>query len=450
MLIDLKKIVGSLIAFWWCGICVVSEVPRPRGVPLSEASLYAPGETFTCLDGKLTIKYTQVNDDYCDCLDSSDEPGTSACPNGSFHCENTGHKSVIIPSNRVNDGVCDCCDASDEYASNAQCANNCNELGLEERQRQRMFADLSKRGSVIRSEMSTKGKALKEEQSSRLTILQQSIDQAEALKVEREQIKDAAEKEESVAVDAYKQVIDAEKQRKADLEMQSNRAEAEEKFRLFDSNGDGLVEIGEITTRVQFDSNRDGQVDEEEAKYFLDRNEQVDLEAFVTLCWPRMKPYLMLDAGLFKPPASVDEIEANKPADVQEGDTLEDLESETAELQHEEDAETFDEEEETGEGDVEQVTPPSGGEPEYDDETKRLIDEATKARSEFQSANSELSSLEAEKRQIEELLSKDYGPHEEYAVLNGECFDYEDREYVYRLCPFDRAVQKPKDGSETR
>lgn len=59
------------------GLSVLSEIPRPRGVPLSKVSLYSPGDTFACLDGRKIIKFNQVNDDYCDCYDSSDEPGTS-------------------------------------------------------------------------------------------------------------------------------------------------------------------------------------------------------------------------------------------------------------------------------------------------------------------------------------------------------------------------------------
>lgn len=37
--------------------------------------LYDPSKDFTCLDGSQLIRFSSVNDDYCDCNDGSDEPG---------------------------------------------------------------------------------------------------------------------------------------------------------------------------------------------------------------------------------------------------------------------------------------------------------------------------------------------------------------------------------------
>ncbi|KAG7249984.1 hypothetical protein CRUP_004768, partial [Coryphaenoides rupestris] len=54
---------------------------------------YRERKSFLCIDGSKLIPFEQVNDDYCDCQDGSDEP--------------------------------DCCDASDEYNSHTRCLNTC-------------------------------------------------------------------------------------------------------------------------------------------------------------------------------------------------------------------------------------------------------------------------------------------------------------------------------------
>ncbi|KAI9222303.1 glucosidase II beta subunit-like-domain-containing protein [Blastocladiella britannica] len=114
---------------------------RPRGVAISQAERYHPyaAGKFTCLDGSAIIPFAAVNDDYCDCADGSDEPGTSACPQGRFHCTNAGHNPAYIPSGRVNDGVCEpeCCDGSDEYGGIIVCPNTCKAAGAAWRKEQR-------------------------------------------------------------------------------------------------------------------------------------------------------------------------------------------------------------------------------------------------------------------------------------------------------------------------
>lgn len=74
---------------------------------------------FQCVKSMEKIEYDRINDDYCDCSDGSDEPGTNACADGLFYCKNQGGPKQFkksFASSRVNDGICDCCDGSDEYS----------------------------------------------------------------------------------------------------------------------------------------------------------------------------------------------------------------------------------------------------------------------------------------------------------------------------------------------
>ena len=85
----------------------------------SKGDAKSHAKKFVCFQSKEIIDAYQVNDDYCDCADGSDEPLTCACPNNSFKCRSgrviTFPNHKIIPASRVNDGICDCCDGSDEW-----------------------------------------------------------------------------------------------------------------------------------------------------------------------------------------------------------------------------------------------------------------------------------------------------------------------------------------------
>lgn len=337
------------------------------------------------------------------------------------------------------------------------------QIGKEDRIREKLRAELSKTGNNMRLELSQRGKSLRDEQKQRLAELEKAKVEAEAVKAEKSKIKTSAEDLENSALEFYRQAEEAEKKKREGLAAEDNRKEATETFKKYDSNNNNLIEVVELQTRIVFDSNRDGVVTVEEAKYFLDENDQVDLESFITLAWPRIKPQLMMDSGLFKPPVKEDDSEveyvehdsneitgnteeaelANE--EVEAADDGDDIENVDTEGEYEE------EEDETGEGHVEQIPQETQTKPEYDDETKHLIEEANEARNQFSIAERELREIDTEIGNLKDSLDKDYGEDDEYAPLNGECFNYEDREYIYKLCPFDRAVQQPKaGGAETR
>lgn len=122
--IPMPNLAAALAALLAAASASAREVKgAPRG---AWASYWAGGDAFACFDGSATISIGQLNDDYCDCADGSDEPGTGACERGSFFCANAGHKGQFVAASRVGDGICDCCDGSDErVATGVACEDTC-------------------------------------------------------------------------------------------------------------------------------------------------------------------------------------------------------------------------------------------------------------------------------------------------------------------------------------
>jgi protein kinase C substrate 80K-H len=57
-----------------------ADIPKPSGVSPALLAQYAPIKsgsslTWKCLDGSKIIDWSDINNDYCDCPDGSDEPG---------------------------------------------------------------------------------------------------------------------------------------------------------------------------------------------------------------------------------------------------------------------------------------------------------------------------------------------------------------------------------------
>lgn len=88
----------------------------------------------------------------------------------------------------------------------------------------------------------------------------------------------------------------------------------------------------------------------------------------------------------------------------------------------------------------------------YDEETQALVDAADEVRKEFDAADRTHRDLERDVRHLEGIQGKDYGPEEEFAALSGQCFEYTDQEYTYKLCAFDYSSQRSNSqgGGETR
>lgn len=125
----LPRLVGILIV-----LSLAGSVECIKGVDPSIEHLYKPIDgKFKCINSDVSIPYSAVNDNYCDCPDGTDEPGTSACSSfhykPQFYCHNKGYFPDKIHLSKVNDGICEeeCCDGTDEPAG--VCPDTCTQRG---------------------------------------------------------------------------------------------------------------------------------------------------------------------------------------------------------------------------------------------------------------------------------------------------------------------------------
>ncbi|XP_015267713.1 PREDICTED: glucosidase 2 subunit beta [Gekko japonicus] len=438
------------------GLASPVEVKRPRGVSLTNHHFYDESKPFTCLDGSATIAFDRVNDDYCDCTDGSDEPGTAACPSGRFHCSNAGYRPQYIPSSRVNDGICDCCDTTDEYNSGVVCENTCKEMGRKEREALKQMAEVAREGFELKQTLMAEASKRKEEKQRELSELQDGKKSVEEKVEALRTLKEAAEKPEKEAKDAHMKAWEAQKMAEQAVK---DQARAEEAFQELDGDADGLVSVAELQARAELDVDGDGILTEPEAQGLLGDSSQVDLAQFQSTVWAAIKEKYkgesLADAQpLPKTPMEEDPVPQPDPH----------LDQLSAEDDYDDEDEGEGEEEADEDGmDEEAKVPPTAPSsddkavedesekmPPFDDATQALIDAAQKAREQFEEAEKSLKETEESIRSLEKEISFDFGPHGEFSYLYNQCYELTTNEYIYRLCPFSRVSQKPKHGgSET-
>ncbi|KAI1727565.1 glucosidase II beta subunit-like domain-containing protein [Ditylenchus destructor] len=429
-----------------CGIfCepISDYVNRPRGVSPERASLYQERSEFECLDGSKSIPWEQVNDDYCDCPDGTDEPGTSACPNSQFHCRNIGYRPVNIPSSRVNDFICDCCDGSDEWANpTVQCPNVCDAQGAKAREEARQARMIQETGYTKRVELAKEGSKSLEDKKAEVEKQKKEQEELEPLKSQAEEKKNTAEQREREAVDKHEQAWN-------ELKEERLNERAQELFLQMDFDKDTKFTLEEFK---KFKNQFIPPVKEEEPesaeaeglfKEVFGDLPELDFSAFRD-AYNKIKGYVrewkMESEKTAKDAENQSLDESTTPAPPQEVE--ESVGDEDGKEPEEEEPEDHtDASHEQQQHDEDEVPKPP-----YDEVTQNVINEANSARQEYNDISRKIADLESNIRSSEQFLEFEYGEDHAWAPYKGQCAELTTTQYTYKLCLFDRSTQKDRNG----
>lgn len=70
-----------------------------------------------------------------------------------------------------------------------------------------------------------------------------------------------------------------------------------------------------------------------------------------------------------------------------------------------------------------------------------VILESKKAHELFEEADRTVKDLQKQVYELKKSISKNFGPDDEFAALDGQCYELTNDEYVYKLCLFEKVRQ---------
>eukprot|EP00667_Euglena_gracilis_P007590 EG_transcript_7667 len=440
-----------------------------RGVPPAEQQKYIQSLSsgkFSCDNGEVSIFVEQVNDNFCDCSDGTDEPGTAACGSGAgFWCPNVGFRPQVVPSSFVGDGICDCCDGSDEaLVPHSQCKDTCAEKASEHAKEEAARKERIERARSTRELAIRKGKEAEqvrkqqlEDLPTKLSDLAQRLEQAEGLLNQEEeaerQEKEARQKEveatfrqslrlHALSVVALKEVI-------IDLSLKKH----EESGEALIDNVRAIVSDHDIDdTAVLAAALHPSQDDTPATKALKEAESQLadsEKEA-VTNTEDSAKLGLAMEVVEAKRKA----VHQAREMVSQELVVLQQEQRESLRLATKLDALTSQQLQDVAYGlaastkqfkELAQLVKDNGG----GDATAAVPGDAPDhRRPQTEDARRAVADLRAEKGDVERSRNTleeedrlDFGPNAEYFVLKGQCFSKQSGEHTYKMCPFGDATQ---------
>ncbi|KAL8929420.1 MAG: hypothetical protein Q9172_000471 [Xanthocarpia lactea] len=461
----MKRIIYGAVLARLTQSVLAAEPSRPRGVGPDHAKFYKATDLFTCISNpSTTLSPSQINDDYCDCPDGSDEPGTSACSYLSdlspsyasdlssdntsrsgalpgFYCKNKGHQPSYVPFLSVNDGVCDydlCCDGSDEWAhvGGVKCEDRCKEIGKEWRKNDEQRKKSLGAAGRKRKDLVAEAGRLRKEVEDRIQSLEAEIE-GSVLKTKS-------------------------------LEAALADAERQERGKVVRSPGKG-GKLGSLiqTAKDRIEELRESLVELREQRD-TSKSRLAELEGILSTFQSEYNPNFN-DEGVKRAVRSWEEYAArDRPAigsDAQDRDL-----DEIAKLDSETGIIKWSDWEEGEESDVdvlykiEEYLPVAvrgwvdqrlrdlrillvengiiAASVASGDESKALTD----ARDALKAAQDSESNLRNELSGHKDDLAKDYGANDVFRALKGQCISKDSGEYNYELCWLEKTTQKSKKG----